>query len=193
MAQLFPPSRVIGVEDPDEELVERALDGDRKAFSALVERYQRPIYNAAYRVLGREEDAKDVVQTVFMKVAEHLGEYDERRKFFSWVYRIAVNESLNYLRTLDREEPLADEDAEPGAESTNPEWRANEAEISARIQRALMGLKASDRVVLTLRHFSDCSYQEIATILDVEVKTVKSRLHEARARLRERLEDLRPV
>lgn len=185
--------RVIGEDDPDETLVERYRDGDRAAFAALVRRYQRPIYNAAYRVLGREEDASDITQSVFLKVAERLDQYDAKYKFFSWIYRIAVNESLNQLRDNGREEPLEDEDEHPGAESADPAWKANQAQVSERIQKALMSMRVSDRMVLTLRHFGECSYEEIAEIMGLEEKTVKSRLFEARARLRELLADLRPV
>jgi RNA polymerase sigma-70 factor (ECF subfamily) len=177
----------------DESLVERYRDGDRAAFAALVRKYQRPIYNAAYRVLGREEDASDVTQAVFLKVAERLDQYDARYKFFSWIYRIAVNESLNLLRENGREGPLEDEEALPGLENDQPEERVNDAQVADRIQKALMGMRVSDRMVLTLRHFGDCSYQEMAEIMGIDVKTVKSRLYEARLRLRDLLADLRPA
>jgi len=177
----------------DESLVERYRDGDRAAFAALVRKYQRPIYNAAYRVLGREEDASDITQAVFLKVAERLDQYDARYKFFSWIYRIAVNESLNLLRENGRAGPLEDEEELPGQESDGPEAKVNDAQVSDRIQKALMSMRVSDRMVLTLRHFGECSYQEMADIMGVEVKTVKSRLFEARERMRELLKDLRPV
>lgn len=176
--------------DHDQALVEGCRNGDRAAFAALVVRYQQPIYNAAYRVLGNAEDAADIAQAVFLKVAEKLEEYDPRFKFFSWLYRIAVNESLNLLRRNGREEPL-DEDAEiPGGESANPEWQLGEAQVSRRVQGALMRMRAEDRVMIALRHFSECSYREIAAILDLDEKTVKSRLYEARSRLRGLLQDL---
>ena len=183
---------VIGHEDPDELLVERCLGGEKDAFTVLVRRYQRPIYNAAYRVLGREEDASDVTQTVFLKVAENLGGFDPRFRFFSWIYRIAMNESLNLLRRNGRDQPLGEDEPE-GPETAGPEWRAAEAEASARIQKVLMGMKPADRAVITLRHFSDCSYEEIGQVLEIDVKTVKSRLFEARSRLRALLGDLRPA
>ena len=85
-------------DDADKLLVERYRNGDREAFTELVIRYQRPIYNAAFWVLRRAEDASDVTQIVFLRVAERLDDYDARYKFFSWIYRIAVNESLNMLR-----------------------------------------------------------------------------------------------
>lgn len=190
--QPFAAPGVIGSEDPDELLVERCVAGDPAAFTVLVLRYQKPIYNAAYRVLGREEDASDVTQTVFLRVAENCGDFDPRHRFFSWIYRIALNESLNLLRRNGRDQPL-DEDHEPeGPESAGPEWRATEAQAAERIQKVLMGMKASDRAVITLRHFSECSYEEIGHALDIDVKTVKSRLFEARSRMRALLEDFRP-
>ena len=177
----------------DESLVERYRDGDQAAFAALVRKYQRPIYNAAYRVLGREEDASDITQAVFLKVAERLDQYDARYKFFSWIYRIAVNESLNLLRENGREAPLENEEDIPGVEAQQPEARVSDAQVSERIQKALMSMRVSDRMVLTLRHFGDCSYEEMAEIMGLDVKTVKSRLYEARQRLRTELADLRPV
>lgn len=191
--QPFPPARVMGEEDPDEQLVERCLEGDREAFAVLVRRYQRPIHHAAYRVLGRQEDASDVTQAVFLKMVERLRDFDPRYRFFSWIYRIAINEALNVLRRNGRDEPL-DADEEPeGPESASPEWKASEAETSRKIQRALMRMKPADRAVITLRHFSECSYEEIALALDIDVKTVKSRLFEARTRMRALLEELRPA
>ena len=179
-------------EDDDRVLVERYLSGDRDAFTSLVVRYQRPIYNAAFWVLRRHEDAHDISQTVFLKVAERADEYDPKYKFFSWIYRIAVNESLNLLRRNGHQEWLDDEIDIAGPDSANPESQATDAERARHIQRALMNLSVNDRTVLMLRHFSDCSYDEIATILDLDEKTVKSRLFEARHRLRETLKDFRP-
>jgi RNA polymerase sigma-70 factor (ECF subfamily) len=180
-------------DDVDQALVERYRKGDRAAFTELVIRYQRPLYNAAFWILRRAEDASDITQIVFLKVAERLDEYDPRYKFFSWIYRIAVNESLNALRRNGREEALGDEVDIAVAESANPESQLGEAQRSRRIRNALMSMPTSDRMVLTLRHFGECSYEEMARILDLDEKTVKSRLFEARQRLRELLKDLRTI
>lgn len=190
--QLFRRSRVIVDNDVDQALVERYRKGDRDAFTDLVIRYQRPIYNAAFWILRSADDARDIAQAVFLKVAEHLDEYDSQHRFFSWIYRIAVNESLNLLRRNGHEEALDDEIDLPGPDSANPESQARDAEQSRRIERALLSLSPSNRTVLVLRHFSECSYQEIAQILDIDEKTVKSRLFDARRRLRDLLKDLRP-
>jgi len=182
---------VLGENEADQILLERYRHGDREAFAAIVVRYQRPIYNAAWWVLRNADDARDVAQIVFMKVAERLDEYDPRYRFFSWIYRIAVNEALNVLRRNDREEPLDEAVEMAGPDGDDPERRLSEAETNGRIRNAVMTMSANDRTVLMLRHFSELSYQEIAGILDVDEKTVKSRLFEARQRLRGILGDLR--
>jgi RNA polymerase sigma-70 factor (ECF subfamily) len=137
------------------------------------------------------ETAKDVAQIVFMRVAERLDEFDPKYRFFSWIYRIAVNESLNLIRRNGREEALDDEIDLPGDETDDPEYRASSSQATRQIESALMKMSTNDRTVLTLRHFSELSYQEIAQILDLDEKTVKSRLFEARHRLRDLIAPLR--
>ena len=176
-------------EDDDRLLVERYLSGDREAFTTLVVRYQRAVYNAAFWILRKHEDANDISQTVFLKVAERAADYDPRYKFFSWIYRIAVNESLNLQRRHRHEDELDDDVEVAGDESAGPERQASAAELSRDLRRAMMSLATSDRLVLTLRHFSECSYEDMALILEIDEKTVKSRLFEARRRLRGLLKD----
>lgn len=182
---------VIVDDGSDQALLARYRNGDRDAFAEIVVRYQRPIYNAAFWMLRNAEDARDIAQVVFMRVVERLDEYDSHYKFFSWIYRIAVNESLNLLRRNGHEEPLDDEVDLPGI-GDDPETQVRDAERSRYVQRALSTMSTMDRTVIVLRHFSDCSYQEIARILDVDEKTVKSRLFEARHRLRDLLKEYRP-
>jgi len=150
------------------------------------------VYNAAFWILRKAEDANDVTQDVFLKVAEQADEFDPDYKFFSWIYRIAVNESLNLLRRNRREEALDEEVDLPASERENPEQQAGEAQLARRIKQAMMRMSTNDRMVLTLRHFSELSYQEIGQILDLDEKTVKSRLFEARHRLSHLLQDFRP-
>jgi RNA polymerase sigma-70 factor (ECF subfamily) len=176
--------------DADLALVERYRKGDQAAFTELMVRYQRPIYNAAFWVLRRADDAHDITQEVFLKVAERRHEYDPQFKFFSWIYRIAINESLNLLRRNNRRETLDGDIDLPAPDSASPEQQLRDAQLSERIRSAMMRMTVNDRVVLSLRHFSECSYEAIAQILDLDEKTVKSRLFEARRRLRGSLVDL---
>lgn len=179
--------------DPDDELVQRCRAGDAGAFRVLVARYERPLYNAAYRVLGNADDASDATQVAFMEVAEHLDGYDPGRRFFSWIYRIALNAALNLARHNRRLASPGDErsrDAAGMVEPTTPESSLAASEQAKRLQLDLMKLSVDHRAVLTLRHFSDCSYREIGRILSLDERVVKSRLFEARQRLRELLGDL---
>lgn len=159
------------------------------ALEALIDRYQRPVYNAAYRLLGNAEDARDIAQTVFLKVVERLDAYDSQYKFFSWIYRIAVNESLNALRTSGREQPVTGLETQPAA--SNPENVADRTEIGKQVQTAMMQMTTEGRVVLTLKHILGLSYREISGVVGVPEKTVKSRLFAARRHLRETLESRR--
>jgi RNA polymerase sigma-70 factor (ECF subfamily) len=173
----------------DQALLAQFRAGDREAFTELVIRYQRPIYNAALWIVRRAEDASDVTQTTFLKVVERADDYDPQYKFFSWLYRIAVNEALDLLRRRGGDVPLDDE-FDPGDDGAgDPAARLGAVQLARELQRGLRRLSVQDRVVITLRHFSECSYDEIARILDLDEKTVKSRLFEARRRLRGMLHD----
>jgi RNA polymerase sigma-70 factor (ECF subfamily) len=178
------------VDEDDRALVLRFRRGEREAFAALVVRYQGPVYNAAFWVVRRADDAADICQTAFLKAAERIDDYDPKYRFFSWLYRIALNEALNLVRARDREEELDEAVEWPSAEGDGPEAQLDAGRRSRRLHEALMKLSANDRIVVTLRHFSECSYAEIADILEIEEKTVKSRLFEARQRLRTLLGDL---
>lgn len=158
--------------------------GDRTALIGLVERYHRPVYNAAYTILRRVDDATDVTQTVFLRVIERLDDYDPRYRFFSWLYRIAINEALDVLRRNRREDPLDDAIDIADLEGRDPESLLEKSEQSARLRACLMRLPSGDRTVLTLRHFAELGYEEIAVVLEVDAATVKSRIFEARKRLR---------
>ena len=92
-------------EDRDIALLNDCKRGDRKALDSLVRRYERPVYNAAYRMLGNPDEAADVTQTVFLKAFENLDRFNPKYKFFSWIYRIAINESINQLKKRGRTEP----------------------------------------------------------------------------------------
>ncbi len=171
--------------DPDAILVLECRKGNRKAFAILVRRYERPIYNAAFRMLNNLDDAKDVTQTVFLKAYENLDSYDPQFRFFSWIYRIAHNESVNLLTRRNRLRPV--DEAGPLVSATDSEKTIDGEQLGREIQAALMNLKTDYRSVLVLKHFLEFSYREIAETLDIPEKTVKSRLFTARQLLRDEL------
>ena len=172
--------------DRDAALVNDCRKGDRRAMSELVSQYQRPVYNAAYRILGNKDDAADTTQTVFLKVFEHIVDYDPRFKFFSWVYRIAINESLNQVKKRRNQEPLADNQESPWQ---SPAEVLDSKHLCQRVQEALMTLSVDYRSVVVLKHISGCSYQQISEILQLPVKTVKSRLYTARQLMKKTLQN----
>ena len=184
-------TRVIGTDELDQLLLIKFREGDLGAFSNLVKRYQKPIFNAAFRVLGDVDHASDVAQTVFLRVFERVDEYDSKYKFFSWIYRIAVNEAIDFSRKHAKFDQISDDDEFAAPQWANPESTQQGKEVSALIQGALLKLSLDDRLVITLRHFNEFSYQEIAEILVLQEKTVKSRLFDARKRLAVLLSDLK--
>ena len=189
--QLFASPRVLVLEDPDSELIERCRHGERDAFAELVVRHQKTVFNAALWILRKAEDASDVTQSVFLKVWERLDEFDGQHRFFSWLYRIAVNEALNQQRRTEREDELDEDFDLPDVPRADPQVLLIEREDVRQVQQALKRMATNDRMVLMLRHFSECSYDEIAHILGIDEKTVKSRLFEARRRLQGQLVGLR--
>jgi RNA polymerase sigma-70 factor (ECF subfamily) len=183
--QPFAASRVVSEDGDDAAIVARCLEGDIQAFGTLVERYQRVLYNLSLRMTGSPEDARDASQTAFLKAWEKLASFDPQYRFFSWIYRIAVNECLNQLNRRRRVEPLDTHLELPSGEDASSTLRAREA--SERVQAALLRLTPEHREVVILRHFLEMPYGEIADTLTIPEKTVKSRLYEARQRLCELL------
>jgi len=169
-------------DDTEGALVQRCRGGDRSAFDALLTRYERQVFDIAFRILHDREDAIDVTQTTFLRAYEHFGHYDAGRQFRSWLYRIAVNDALDRVRTRRRPEALDDELAD---DHDGPDAIALHRENDGVMRRALMALRAEYRTVIVLKHLQGCSYEEIALILDCPVKTVKARLFTARQALRD--------
>jgi RNA polymerase sigma-70 factor (ECF subfamily) len=166
-------------ETNDTALIDRCRAGDTAAFEELVTRYQRVLFNVALRMLGSYEDARDSTQNAFVKAYEHLDSFDTSQRFFSWVYRILKNECLNVLRARRPSEPISLDWPTAG----EPFDSVESAERQLAVQRALVTLPLEYREVIVLRHFTELSYDEIASTMGIPVKTVKSRLYTARQRL----------
>ncbi len=167
--------------DDDAMLIEACLRGDRHAFDKLVDRYEGPLFSAAYRITGSVEDAMDATQNAFVNAYEKLHTFDPSYRFFSWIYRIAVNQSLNLIGR--RRDQTAVDDNAPTAEP-NPSEVFESTEMRGQLKRALSELEPHYRTVIVLKHLEGFSYREIAELLEIPEKTVKSRLFTARQRLR---------
>lgn len=171
--------------DRDEMIVEACLAGDRKAFEVLVDRYEKKLFNAAYRIVGDVEDAMDATQSAFVKAYEKLDTFNPSYRFFPWMYRILINESLNIVNYRRRFQEI---DSKIEVKGRNPEERSSDRELNRHLQAAMMDLKPDQRVVVALRHYQGFTYREIGEVLRLPEKTVKSRLFTARRQLREILQ-----
>jgi RNA polymerase sigma-70 factor (ECF subfamily) len=180
----------------ERELVCRAVTGDEDAFAVLVRAHQQTVYNIAYRMVGQRETAFDLAQETFLRAFKALDRFDQHRPFGPWLYRIATNLSINWVKrvrvpTVSIERPVQyGGDVAPldiPDSSQEPASRFAQAEQQAQLREAILGLPPDYRVVIELRHFQDLTYDEMAKELDVPMGTVKARLFRARRMLRDRL------
>jgi RNA polymerase sigma-70 factor (ECF subfamily) len=168
-----------------------AREGDAVAFGDLVLAYQTPVYNLAYRMLGNPKEAEDAAQEVFLRVYTHLKKYDPERSFRTWVLSITSHYCIDRIRRRRITWlPLEDEIATPDrtwevASEPGPYESMVEREREERIRGLLARLQPTDRAAITLCYWYDCSYEEIAEMLDLTVGAVKSRLYRARRALAE--------
>lgn len=163
--------------DTDLELVERVKTGDTEAFGQIVNRYEKIVFNSAYRIIGDQDDAADITQATFVKVYEKLATFNSSFKFFSWLYRISVNEAYNFRKKRMKVAAIG---MEPATTQPGPYEDFRQLERCEHLERALETMTYDYRVVIVLKHLMLLSYKEIATILEVPEKTIKSRLFSAR-------------
>lgn len=166
----------------DLRLVSMVLDGQVNAFRYLVEKYQTPIYNLIVRIIHDKNEAKEITQDVFVKAYESLASFRSDHKFFSWIYRIAVNATLNWLKKQKRMVGL---DTLKGV-SYSTEESVNEREQL--MQKAINMLNEKYKVLVVLKYYEQMSYKEVAETMSITEKKVRSRLFEARLQLKEMLE-----
>jgi RNA polymerase sigma-70 factor, ECF subfamily len=172
----------------DLELVEDVKQGDRKAFSELVMRHQRPLLRLTMRFLKDQMSAEDVVQESFIKAYEKLNLFEGRSSFKSWLFQIAVNTAKNRLRSMPLEQVNIDDvhlGVDPGAESSMVR-----GDISKMLHAEVDLLPERQRIALTLRIFEDLSFKEIAEIMGCPYDTAKANYRHGLMRLKERLEQL---
>jgi RNA polymerase sigma-70 factor, ECF subfamily len=187
-------------EETDVDLVRLAQNGDRHAFATLVTRYQRRVLGMAYHMVGNESDAADIAQDVFLKAWKALPKFEARSQFYTWIYRIAHNTGLDYLRkrrthsrtfAFDDAIDHSHEDGATGSLShdAGPDGALEHRELGERIHAALQTLSPEHRAVVMLKEIEGLSYQEIADSVGCTLGTVMSRLFYARKKLQALLAD----
>jgi RNA polymerase sigma-70 factor (ECF subfamily) len=187
------------MEISDDQIIERTLAGETDAFGMIVRRWERPIYGLSLRMLGRDEDARDVCQETFLAAFRNLQKFRGDAKFSSWLYRIALNachsrlrgqtsaamQSIDYEDDEGRRYEIADLEAGHLAERLHRDQRA------VLVRRALQALPAEMRQVIIMKEYEELTFAEISEIMQLPVSTVKSRLYTGLAQMRARLERVR--
>lgn len=180
----------------DEELVARSRGGDLDSFNQLVLRWERPIYALAYRVIGREEDARDVAQEAFLRAFRALGGFRGQAKFSSWLYRITLNLCRDWMRR-ERRTPVVQ--APEGldiielageAEPSEPiEDVLSRKDLGRAVEKAMALLPEEQRTAIIMKEYHGLTFQEIADLLDCPLSTVKTRLYQGLSVLRKQLQE----
>ena len=189
---------------PDADVVRLAQQGRELAFRELVRRYERPVFSLVFRMVRDRETAEDLAQDAFVKILNHIDKYSPEFKFSSWLFKIANNVAIDYLRkrrldTISMDgSPHASTASEVEATTLNLESEQESAldeleakELGSAIERAIAKLRPEYRACIMLRHVEGRAYEEIAATLDLPLGTVKTYIHRARHELRKALEGLR--
>jgi RNA polymerase sigma-70 factor, ECF subfamily len=193
-------SAMMALRDPDIRIMLRVREDDASAFAELVERYQHRLVAVMHHLVGRLDEAEDLAQEVFLRVYRNRHKYSPKAKFSTWLFTIANNLALNSLRDRKRKPVVPLELNDPnqsGPMPTDhltsrreapPTHQLQQAELAAVIRRALDELNERQRMAVVLNKFEDMNYQEIAEVMELSTKAVKSLLSRARAKLRECLQ-----
>jgi RNA polymerase sigma-70 factor (ECF subfamily) len=182
----------------DLQLIRKCKRGHEPSFEKLLERYRSPVYGLCYRMTRSAEDARDLAQEIFIKVFSLLDRYDETYAFSSWLFKIATNHCIDHLRRNRlRFLPLEQQSGPSGEEfelqlpdsGPQPDRVLERKEAMDRLEEVISSLPPHYRIITLLRHDQQLSYEEIATILDLPLGTVKARIHRARNLILQALRD----
>jgi RNA polymerase sigma-70 factor (ECF subfamily) len=188
----------------DHELVTRAQQGSEKAYRELLGRYQRPVFSIIYRMIRDREQAEDLAQETFVRVFNNIDRYDPRYKFSSWIFKIATNLTIDWIRRKELDTVSIDgsrnavtaEQIEAtsitiASQDENPEELLEAKQLGEEIEGAISKLRPEYKAAILLRHVEGREYQEIAEILSLPLGTVKTYIHRGRNELRDQLQHLR--
>ncbi len=185
--------------DPDQDLVTRARQGDTRAFDALILKYGDKLYGLVYNMTNHKEDTHDLLQEIFARAYQSLGSFRGNSTFYTWIYQIAVNLTLNFLKKRKRRAGLSLNDPESSVQQdpalvdhtheANPEQQTRLKELQVKLNEAMQKLSEPHRMVVTMFDIQGMSHGEIAKVLKTSEGTVRSRLHYAHLQLQSALQD----
>ncbi len=179
--------------DEDRMLIKKTKQGSRDAFEYLIRKYQKKIYFLCHRITGAHQSADDLSQETFVKAYFSLSGFDDSRKFYPWLRKIAVNTTFNYIKSSKREIPVNNHghimaEAKETSAQAEPSYKIQEKEVQDKFSAAVNQLPPEQKIVFMLKVYEDQSYEDIASSLQIPVGTVMSRLSRARRKLKETLE-----
>jgi RNA polymerase sigma factor (sigma-70 family) len=185
--------------DPDADLVQRAQDGDTRAFDELVMKYNRKLYGLVYNMTSNKEDTHDLLQDIFAKAYRSLRRFRGNSTFYTWIYSISVNMTLNFLKKRKRRAGYSFDDVDSGIQNdpafvdqayhANPRRQSNIHELQKKLNEALQELSEDHRSVVTMFDIQGMPHAEISLVLGVSEGTVRSRLYYAHKQLQGYLEE----
>ena len=185
--------------DPDDDLVLKAQQGDTRAFDALIMKYGDKLYGLIYNMTSNREDTHDLLQDVFAKAYRSIAKFRGKSSFYTWIYQIAVNMTLNFLKKRKRRTGFSLNEMDSSIQQdpalvdttheSNPEMQSNLHELQKKLNEAMQHLSESHRTVVTLFDIQGLPHSEIAKILNISVGTVRSRLHYAHQQLQTYLQE----
>ena len=170
------------LENEDFIIVSECLNGNGRSYEKIVDKYQKIIFRLANKLVRDFDDAEDITQSVFVKAYENLNKYNPKYKFFSWLYRITINEAINFEKRKKNNGTI---DKNIRSSEHDPDRIYDNNVLSDNINEALMCLDMIYRLPIVLKHFLDYSYKELSDLIGVPEKTVKSRLFTGRQLLKE--------
>ncbi len=185
--------------DPDQDLVSRAKDGDTRAFDALILKYGDKLFGLVYSMTSHKEDTHDLLQEIFAKAYQSLPKFQGKSTFYTWIYQIATNRTLNFLKkrknraasSLNELESMVYQDPAliDTTSNSNPERQSSINELQVKLNEAMLKLSDPHRMVVTLFDVQGLSHGEIAGIMKTSVGTIRSRLHYAHLQLQSALQE----
>ncbi len=174
--------------EPDFELIERFLNGEEKAFNQLVLKYQKKIYDLVYKMVRNSEDALDLAQEVFVKAYYSLKDFKRQSMFYTWLYKIALNMSLNYVRQKKLRSFVSFfELGESLSSKHNPVEELEKDQLSKAIDQAVLGLPKKQRAIFVLRYYENMPYKEISELLGTSEGALKANYFQALRKLQKKL------
>lgn len=171
------------------ELIRQYKQGNQYAFAEIVSRYRNQVASLAYKMVNDYDEAADIAQNVFVKMSKNVWRFDEKKKFYTWLYRITVNASIDYIRKhkRHRHEPLENYHEQSDGLMHNPEFNYRRHQLHGYLRQATSHLNEKQRSAFLLRDIDGCKIDEVADIMDMPEATVRWYLHRARSRIRREL------